>query len=430
MTMDLLWGLVGVVLIAGMTFSAYLQLSLRQLSRVAARGVFIESNGTEQTKKIPLDRERATVSVTVFHAAVVGLLGVTLAAFRFSAGRSTSGAVLEAFFGLGLSLVVFDQLIPSLWLARRKNPESTLRRCASAVMLFYWCTLPLTFPRLIFSSLRSLLESEEQESKVDQQQEAIQDLIEAGQEEGLIEQSEGEMIQSVVEFGDKTVHEVMTPRHEIVALEFRSSVKEMRRLFRQNKHRRIVVYSEDLDHVLGVANMEDLLEMTPEEEDRATLESLISPVRYVPETKRVSELLKELQQETLQMAVVIDEYGAVAGLTTLEDLVEEIVGEIRNELELHEDDIRQESENSFLVAGHTEVSRLAYRFRAQVEGRDYNTVSGLIISKLGRVAHSGERVEKGGLSFEVLESNSRTVLRVRVVAPTPAVSSSPDSYVS
>ena len=430
MNAEILWVLASGVLIALMTFSAYLRESLRQLSRVAARGIFKESNGTEPAGKIPLHRERATVAVTVFHAAVVGLLGVALAAFRFSAGRSMSGAALEALLGLSLSLAVFDQLIPSLWLDRRKDPEATLRRWAQAVMLFYWCTLPLTFLGLIFSSLRSLLKSEEQELEADQQQEAIQDLIEAGQEEGLIEPSEGEMIQSVVEFGDTTVREVMTPRHEIVALDFRASLQEMRRVFRQNKHRRIVVYAKDLDQILGVANVGDLLEMTPEEERQATLESLISPVRYVPETKKVSELLKELQQETLQMAVVIDEYGAVAGLATLEDLVEEIVGEIRDELEPHKDDIRQESEDSFLVAGHTEVSQLADRFHAQVEGRDYNTVSGLIIAKLGRVPPPGERVEKGGLSFEVLASNTRTVLQVRVAASPPAVSSFPDSHAS
>ncbi len=237
------------------------------------------------------------------------------------------------------------------------------------------------------------------------------------------------MIQSVVEFGDKRVREVMIPRHEINTLESGASLRDLRRMFRKNKHRRIVVYEGELDRIQGIVNVGDLLRMTPEEESQAELSSLITPVRFVPETKKVSELLKELQQETLQIALVIDEYGAVAGLVTIEDLVEEIVGEIRDEVEPHEDDIVKESENSFLVAGHAEVSHLADLFDAAVEGRDYNTVSGLIISKLGRVPPVGERVEKGGLNFEVLESNTRTVLRVRVVRPGSSLKPSPDSHV-
>ncbi len=439
----MIWALICGVLVAVICMTSYVRVSLRQLRRVAARGIFTERNGGERSGnernggernggernggklgRIKLDRERATVSLIAFHTVLVGLLGLCLSAYRLGEAPSTTEALVQAFVGLGVILAIFDQLVPSLWVARRKDPEATIREWGPAVTTVHWLIMPLTFPLWISSTLRSLIKPIDPEPEAAQQQEAIQDLIEAGQEEGLIEESDREMIQSVVEFGDKTVREVMTPRHEIAALDFRSSVKELRSLFGKKKHRRIVVYADDMDHVLGVASVGDLLEMTPEEEEKATLKSLISPVRYVPETKKVSGLLKELQQETLQMAVVIDEYGAVGGLVTIEDLIEEIVGEIRDEVEPHEDDIRRESKNTFLVAGHTEVSQLADLLRAPVEGKDYTTVSGLIVSVLGRVPSMGEQVEKGGLRFEVLESNARTVLRVRVVAPLSAVESS------
>lgn len=427
MSANLLWIAAWVVLVTVISFTAFLRLNLRHLKRVAGRSIF-DPEGRRKSG-IRLDRERATLSLTAFHTAWVGLLGLMLTAFRFSAGRSPLEAVLEAFLGLGVTLALFDQLIPWLWMARHNDPEAAVRRWGAAIIVFYWLAYPLTLPIYVFSSLRSLLEPEEKEPNAIPQQEAIQDFIEAGQEEGLIEESEGEMIQSVVEFGDKRVREVMIPRHEINTLESRASLRDLRRMFRKNKHRRIVVYEGELDRVQGIVNVGDLLRMTPEEESQAELSSLITPVRFVPETKKVSELLKELQQETLQIALVIDEYGAVAGLVTIEDLVEEIVGEIRDEVEPHEDDIVKESENSFLVAGHAEVSHLADLFDAAVEGRDYNTVSGLIISKLGRVPPAGERVEKGGLNFEVLESNTRTVLRVRVIGPGSSLKPSPDSHV-
>src|SRR5439155_874819 len=194
--------------------------------------------------------------------------------------------------------------------------------------------LPLTFPVLISASISRLLEPPA-EPEITNPQEDLQELIEVGQQEGLIKESEGELLQSVVEFSDKVVREVMTPRPEIV---------------------------------------------------------------------------------------VIDEYGSVAGLVTIEDLVEEIVGEIRDEVEPHARDIIKESESSYLVAGQTELAQIADQLQVDIEDRDYSTVAGLVLAQLGHVPMPGEKVEKNGLSFEVLEANSRTVLKVRLSVARPASS--------
>ena len=160
--------------------------------------------------------------------------------------------------------------------------------------------------------------------------------------------------------------------------------------------------------------MLDLMELPPEAQAGATLQSLIRPAPLVPETKRSGALLREMQRSTAQLALVIDEYGSVTGLITLEDLVEEIVGEIRDEVEPHDRDIVRESAHSLMVAGHTELSRVGDAVGQLIECEDYSTVAGLVLSHLGHVPLPGEKVEAQGLSFEVLEANPRTVLKVRV----------------
>ena len=249
-------------------------------------------------------------------------------------------------------------------------------------------------------------------------------MITAGEQEGLIEKGEGELLQSMVEFRGKTVREVMTPRPEIAAIEINSSIEELRKLFRTKRLTRYPVYAGQIDHIEGIVSVRDLTELPPEEQQRVPLRSLVRPVPFVPETKPIKDLLKELQQSTTQMAVVIDEYGSVAGLITIEDLLEQIVGEIRDEVETHTRDIVKESAGTYIVSGHAELAQIADELHIPLEGRDYSTVAGLVMAHLGHVPVAGEKVEKNGLTFEVLEANQRTVLKVRMkVTPAqPAVS--------
>jgi CBS domain containing-hemolysin-like protein len=213
----------------------------------------------------------------------------------------------------------------------------------------------------------------------------------------------------------------MTPRPEIAALEINSPVEELRRLFRDKRHTRYPVFASEFDRVEGIVSVRDLMALPPEEQAKATLRTLVRPVLFVPETKRIQQLLKELQETTTQIAMVIDEYGNVSGLVTVEDLVEEIVGEIRDEVEPHAQDVLKESPTSYIVAGNTELAQIAHILDLDVHGRDYSTVAGLLLAYLGHVPAPGEKLEMNGLLFEVLEANRRAVLKVRVRAspPTP-----------
>lgn len=244
--------------------------------------------------------------------------------------------------------------------------------------------------------------------------ENIEALITAGEEEGLIQEDDRKLIQSVVEFGDKVVREVMTPRPNVVAVEVTATLEDLRQLVINEQYSRVPVYERDIDHVLGFVHVRDMFELDEEERAHRSVRELIRPLHFVPESKRVNDLMREMQQENTHMVIVVDEYGNTAGLATMEDLVEVILGEIRDE---HEPttDILEEGNGRYVVSGSFDVARLAdlFEFRAEEE-IESTTVGGLVSEWLGRVPQPGEYVDRDGIRVEVLASSERRVEQVRV----------------
>jgi CBS domain containing-hemolysin-like protein len=411
LVVTIIWVAALAVLLGAGSVASYLRLLMRRLTPVGARKLFRRTEG----RRIGVDRERVGVSISALHGVTMHLFAIGLTGFLI---LQRPGHLWE---NLGTALLVVlsavaiaDQLIPFLLVVRHDEPEVILERWMPVLRLAVFLALPLTFPILISTTISRLLESTDPEPEPPKDQEPLQELIEAGEQEGLLEKGEGELMQSVVEFGDKIVRDVMTPRTEMAALEINAPIEEFRELVRERRYTRYPVYSGGLDNIEGIVGVRDLMELSPEEQTKVTLRTLLRPVPFVPETKRIKDLLKELQQSTTQMAIVIDEYGAVSGLVTIEDLLEEIVGEIRDEVEPHAQDIVKESANTYLLAGHTELSQVADQLQIPLEGRDYITVAGLVMSHLGHVPSAGEKVEENGWSLEVLEANQRTVLKVRM----------------
>jgi len=410
----ILWIIVLALLVVASSVASYLRLLMRRLTPVGVRALF----KPDDPRRTRADRERVGVSISALHGVAMTLYS-TGVAWLFILHRSA--AVWESLGAAVLvvmaTIAVFDQLIPFVLVARHDEPEGILRHWLPLLRAAVYLALPVTFPILISTTIARLLESPEDEEEPATPERGLQELIESGEEAGLIEKGERELLQSVVEFGGKVVREVMTPRPEIAAVEIDMPIDELRSLFRQKRYTRYPVYSKVLDQVQGVVNVRDLMELSPEDQKYATLRSLMKPVRFVPETKPIRDVLKELQKTTLQLAVVIDEYGSVSGLVTIEDLVEELVGEIRDEVEPHERDIMRESATSYIVAGHTELAHLADELELEIENGDYSTVSGLVLAKLGHMPVVQETVEANGVTFEVLEVNRRTVLKVRLILP-------------
>jgi len=218
----------------------------------------------------------------------------------------------------------------------------------------------------------------------------------------------------VVAFGDKTVREVMTPRPNMVTIAVNQSLDDLRQLVIHEQYSRIPVYERTIDEMIGFVHVRDLFEADAQEHHLNGIRDLLRPIQFVPETKPVNDLLREMQQQSLQMVVVIDEYGNTAGLATMEDLVEEILGEIHDEHE-PERDVREDGNGGFVVAGSLDLDRLndLLGFRPQEE-TESTTVGGLITEWLGHVPHVGETVEREGIRIEVLAGNELRVEQVRV----------------
>ncbi len=420
--LTIIWVAFLVAFVLASAVASYVRLLMRRLTPMAGRVLFQANEG----RKIQADRERVGVSISALHGAAMALFAIGLTGLLVDQQSENLATDLGISFLIVLGVIaIFDQLIPFTLVARHDEPELILKQWMPMLRIAVFLALPLTFPVLVSRSIARLLEAPDQKPEPPSPQEEMQELIQAGEEEGLIGKGQGEMLQSVVEFTDKVVREVMTPRPEISALDINSSVDDLRRLFREKRQTRYPVYSGQLDHIEGMVSMQSLMEMPPEEQSKATLRSLVRPVPFVPETKLIQELLKELQKSTTQLAIVIDEYGSVSGLVTIEDMLEEIVGEIRDEVEPHAHDILTESPNTFLVAGHTELAQVTDQFQVEFDAQEYSTVAGLMLAQLGHVPTPGEKVEKDGLTFEVLEADQRTVLKVRLKVSTPKPSETP-----
>ncbi len=242
----------------------------------------------------------------------------------------------------------------------------------------------------------------------------IEALILAGEEEGIIERGDRELIQSVVAFGDKTVREVMTPRPRIVAIRHNATLEELRNLIINEQFSRIPVYEETIDQIIGFVHVRDMFEVDEDERARRRVSEITRPIRAVPETKRVNDLLREMQEEGAHMAVVVDEYGSTAGIVTMEDMVEEIVGEIHDEHE-PDRDFRKDPDGSYVVSGSFDLGRLEDLLDFHPEDEpESTTVGGLVTEWLGHVPEPGEETERDGIHIKVLAANHLRVDQVRV----------------
>jgi CBS domain containing-hemolysin-like protein len=297
------------------------------------------------------------------------------------------------------------------------------------IRLLLWLVTPITVFVRFFFSVASLAEqpaTAEEEAAVD-----VEALLEAGEEEGILEESDRDLVRSAVEFGDKLVREVMTPRPQVFAVRDSITLEHFLEALREHNFSRVPVYSGSLDNVTGIAFAHDLLQITDEEARTRTVDSIQHPAAFVPETKRGYELLREMQREKQHMRIVIDEYGGVSGLVTIEDLLEQIVGNIRDE---HEDDApieepQREPDGVWLVPGSFPVNQLPDLFGEAIElGDEYEatTLGGLVSEIEGRIPMAGEVVmlEQAGLRVEVVASTDRRVDRLRVFPPVEAQPSS------
>ncbi|HEX3558496.1 MAG TPA: hemolysin family protein [Pyrinomonadaceae bacterium] len=420
---------VACVLLLALAFLATIDVAFGQISDVGLRRLTAEREEGPSRSIVFLDRIlenrprfRFTLNAVIQVLLVAEVVLVTSVSYQLF-GAEHRFLLFAFFIALALT-IIFRQLIPRLLTLR--NPERTLLALLPLYRPFYGVLSFVVMPRQTVAEQRArrrggdvhLPQTAAEAAADDADADAgdLQALIDVGEEEGILEGEEGELIQNIIEFGETRAGEVMTPRTDIVALPLSATVREARDCVIESKYSRLPVYREQIEDVVGIIYVRDLLTYWAEEREDEGIEPLLRPAYFVPETKSVDDLLEEMQKAHVQLALVIDEYGGLAGLLTVEDILEEIVGEIEDEDTEHEEteEIVESEEGYYDVLGSTEVGKIERLFGLEIEDEDFTTIAGLVINESGSVPAPGARLNFRGLDVEVLEADDRRIGRLRL----------------
>src|SRR5690349_10705623 len=378
------------VLLALLTLSSYVERVYAEIGKFLSREFQENIDNFEQQvePRLKVGRSRAALSMAVLTQLLMAAVAMVVGFSVFRDGNWNADEVLEAALGLLLIVIVFNRFLPYVFFSRTAG--KWLARWSPLLRAMIYLVLPVTLVLGFLQSVTSLTR-EHSDPEPETQAEAVDALIEAGREEGILDESNRDLIQSVVQFSEKTVREAMKPRPEMVTVAADTTVEKFIELLRVRPFSRVPVFEGSIDNIVGVVYAQDVLQVPDAQAHNQTVGSLMRrDVYFVPETKLGSDLLREMQKKKVRMAIVIDEYGGVAGLVTIEDLVEEIVGEISDEHEAAQ--VVRENETSYLVPGNMDVDRLEELLGVRPERRDATTIAGLVSELAGRIPKKGEVV--------------------------------------
>jgi putative hemolysin len=413
---------VAVIVLLAMVFLATVDMAFSHLSDVGLRRIssdeeFAEKRSVTFLREILENRQR-------FRFALSSTIQILLIAFAVLLTDIIIRQYEEGGIALTLSLVIgigatvlLRQVLPRILV--RKNPERKLIFLLPAIRPIYATAAFFLEPISKLSKARQKIDAIETpetiEERAEDNAEDFHALMEVGEAEGIIEESDRELIETMVEFSDTRAGEIMTPRTEIVAIPINSSIKQARDVIVEKKYSRIPAYRDTIDNIEGMIYVRDLLQAWAEGKHDEPVSEVLRDAYFVPETKTAAELLKTMQNNHVQIAVVIDEYGGVAGLITVEDILEEIVGEIEDEDEDEEIvEIIQGADGYWDVIGSTEIDKIERLFDADLEDEDYTTIAGLVTSEAGYVPKVGERLELRGLSVEIIKADEKKIHLIRL----------------
>jgi len=330
-------------------------------------------------------------------------------------GYAPQWGTVAAICALTLLVLLLCRLLPRTWAMR--DPEGVVLLLARPIR---WLGVVLYPFVRAFRAITNLLVGDSREGEAPKDAAEIEEelrlFIDAGEEEGYIEEGEGKMIASICDFDATLVREIMVPRIDMVALESGASIKEALDVIVETGYSRIPVYEGAIENILGILNAKDLLaHMKDNNNSQPDLRELLRPAHFVPETNKVGEVLEELQRERIQLAIVVDEYGGIAGLVTVEDALEEIVGEIEDEYDTVEPSSEMVSDKEAVFNARIDLDDVNRLMNTELPTEDSDTLGGLIYSKLGVVPKAGDEVVVDGVHITVLSLLGRRIKKVRVV---------------
>ena len=376
------------------------------------------SRNAEQRVAALLSNPRQLLITIVVGNTLVNITTASLAAIlteRFCRAMQVSqhiGIIVDVIV-VTFVILIASEIIPKVVAVR--DAERYARFSSRLLSLFYYLIFPVSYflarftrflqKRIGFTEDKTFLSEEE-----------LKTLVQMGEEHGTLQKDEREMIHSIFEFGETTVKEIMIPRTDMVCVEASTTLTDLMKLVKTKLHSRIPVYKGRIDNIIGILYVKDLLPfLIKRRRDRLDLEKLVRPAYFVPEQKKIDELLREFQKERIHMALVVDEYGGVAGLVTLEDIIEEIVGEIQDEYDKEAPLYKKIDDNTFIVDGRMPLEEINEQFHLNLPTEEgFETISGFILSKLGALPKEKEKVEYNGYVFIVERVTKNRILKVRI----------------
>ena len=350
--------------------------------------------------------------VNILFSAIVTYLAIKIAE---SKNVSQSLAVIVATIIATLVIVLFGETVPKSIGAYLSEKSSM--KLYYPFMLFWFLFYPLALALShITNGFLKLFHIKKRGKRIFDTQEEMLSMLEIGKEEGIIEKTEQKMIFSIFEFGDTLVREVMTPRVDIISLSVESTLDDVLKCIMNSNHSRIPIYENNIDNIIGILYIKDLFKIFSAKTEKTTgLQSILRNAYFVPETKGVDELFNEMQKNKIQIAMVFDEYGGLSGLITIEDILEEIVGEIQDEYEVEEKTSQKIGENAYLISGTLEVEDFNEHFNANFSDEEATTIGGIILEKLGRLPNPGEEISINKFKFIISKIRNRRIVQVKVI---------------
>ncbi|HLB25546.1 MAG TPA: hemolysin family protein [Nitrospirota bacterium] len=392
--------------------------SLISVSRLRMRS--LAEKGDKNAKAVQRLREEhdrlfGTILLTEnFFIILASSLGTALAISLFPGHE---GVTIIASLVLTIFIVMFGEITPKTFAASNASAVALLVARPMEAIITLMHPIVWLFTRVTNGVIKLLGGKVERSPFVTEEE--IKTMISIGEEEGALDIDEKAMLHKVFEFGDTLSVEAMRPRTEIVTVDSDAKVSDALALVAEHGHSRYPVIEDSVDNVQGVLYVKDLLvamsrgELDPE----SPIRRMVRPAYFIPETKRVRQLLTEMQEQKIQMVIVIDEYGGTAGLITLEDLMEEIVGSIQDEFDSEESEVQIVDEKTVVVSGSADLDEVSQEIGINIESEDFNTIGGFVFGLFGRMPRPGETLKYHDLKFEVLEMNERKISRLKVTKP-------------
>ena len=404
-----------VILLAGSGFFSASETALMSLSRIKIR--HMEEDGVRGAKLVGSlleDSNRLLTSILIGNNIVnIAATSITTSLFTTTLGLGAQGVAIATAL-MTVLVLIFGEITPKTVSAN--TPEKVSLVVAKPIRFFMMILKPVVgIFNVITKIIFKLLGVDDHGVRPFITEEELKTMVNVSHEEGLLEIEEREIINNVFEFGDMQAKEAMVQRLDIVAIDLEDSYEEIIELFKTEKLSRMPVYEETIDDIIGILNIKDIIFLSDEEIASFDVKQYIRDPFFTYEFKKITQLLEEMKNDKSQMAIVVDEYGGTAGLITIEDLVEVIVGDIEDEYDEEEDEIEVISSNEFLVEGSTKISDVNEVLDINLESEEFDSIGGYIIGYIKHIPEENELIEVDGVKFNIESVDKNRIKKIRIM---------------